>query len=124
MPGDSRLAHRLRLFTQTGPEPASDPECVVEVDVESFEAGDPFQNRFRGAQFSPGELVVEPDEYLFIMVEMVLEGGSIFGLGFCPDGSGETSLWSNATEPPYPWGTLASFELRHQWQVRVFANEL
>lgn len=108
------LEHRVDVFVGSAAVPPETPDVLVSATTP---ATDTPPDRIE-LDVSP-PVTLEQGEHLFVAIEMVADGAERLCVVTCsgPAAAEDRNYWSNATAPPYPWATLASFDLDFNYDI-------
>ena len=101
---DAQAAHRVEVFVGAGPTPEPSPAVITlaqpAVMLES-------EGVYVVKAPLPQPITLMQEEFLYVAVELPALQSCILG---CEDAKvTDRDYWSNATQSPYSWATLASF---------------
>ncbi|MFH1130575.1 MAG: hypothetical protein V1754_04525 [Pseudomonadota bacterium] len=101
------VAHRVEVFVDTTVTPNANPTIAETINVPAGTSA-PLSREVKLPLTTPIKL--QKGEHIFIAVEMA---GDITGLNIClvacaSAGPVDRNYWSNATQAPYAWATMAS----------------
>ncbi len=118
------LPHRTFLFVESSAIPGATPQELTSWDVAADSAAE--DGWVEHTLAAP--IVLDAEEHLFIAVEMTGDGREVLCLSACAEAAGasvhapERNFWSNATEPPYVWAALETFDVLINLHAEAFGS--
>jgi hypothetical protein len=114
-------AHHVLVFRGTDAAPAASP--VLDATL-SVPAGDPPPLGSRVERLPlDTPITLAAGEHLFVAIEMVGQSPAELCVLACgEDGADDRNYWSNAVAAPFPWATMASFNLDETFLIEAIGR--
>jgi len=113
--------HKVLVFRGTSAAPAATPVLDATLTVPAS-GPDPLGSRVERLPLDT-PITLSEGEHLFVAVEMVGQTPAELCVLACgEDGADDRNYWSNAVAAPFPWATMASFDLDESFLIEAIGR--